>query len=113
LFFSLKQLHESQVAYLKLQAHTASLQSLKECYCRYAHMLDGARTMFNAYQQTTTKRDSIDQVKLGLKECTQVSLYLSYIINIIIHKYYIIKCVESSKETTSLKIIVEFDFSTN
>lgn len=27
--------------------------------------------MFNAYQQTTTKRDSIDQVKLGLKECTQ------------------------------------------
>lgn len=66
-----RQLHESQVAYLKLQAHTASLQSLKECYCRYAHMLDGARTMFNAYQQTTTKRDSIDQVKLGLKECTQ------------------------------------------
>jgi hypothetical protein len=73
---SLKQLHESQVAYLKLQAHTASLQSLKECYCRYAHMLDGARTMFNAYQQTTTKRDSIDQVKLGLKECTQVSFYI-------------------------------------
>jgi hypothetical protein len=36
-------------------------------------MLDGARTMFSAYQQTTTKRDSIDQVKLGLKECTQVS----------------------------------------
>ena len=36
-------------------------------------MLDGARTMFNAYQQTTTKKDSIDQVKLGLKECTQVS----------------------------------------
>jgi hypothetical protein len=70
----LKQLHESQVAYLKLQAHTASLQSLKECYCRYAHMLDGARTMFNAYQQTTTRRDSIDQVKLGLKECTHVSL---------------------------------------
>jgi hypothetical protein len=68
-------LHESQVAYLKLQAHTASLQSLKECYCRYAHMLDGARTMFNAYQQTTTKRDSIDQVKLGLKECTQVSFF--------------------------------------
>ena len=69
-------MHESQVAYLKLQAHTASLQSLKECYCRYAHMLDGARTMFNAYQQTTTKRDSIDQVKLGLKECTQVSFCL-------------------------------------
>ncbi|CAF1018805.1 unnamed protein product [Rotaria sordida] len=66
-----RQLHESQVAYLKLQAHTASLQSLKECYCRYAHMLDGARTMFNAYQQTTTRRDSIDQVKLGLKECTK------------------------------------------
>lgn len=60
------------MAYLKLQAHTASLQSLKECYCRYAHMLDGARTMFNAFQQTSTKRDSIDQVKLGLKECTQV-----------------------------------------
>jgi septal ring factor EnvC (AmiA/AmiB activator) len=76
--FLLKQLHESQVAYLKLKAHTASLQSLKECYCRYAHMLDGARTMFNAYQQTTTKRDSIDQVKLGLKECTQVSLFISY-----------------------------------
>ncbi|CAF0975176.1 unnamed protein product [Rotaria sordida] len=50
IFFFLKQLHESQVAYLKLQAHTASLQSLKECYCRYAHMLD---------------------VKLGLKECTK------------------------------------------
>ncbi|UJR38371.1 hypothetical protein I4U23_031041 [Adineta vaga] len=66
-----RQLHESQVAYLKLQAHTASLQSLKDCYYRYAHMLDGARTMFNAYQQTSTKRDSIDQVKLGLKECTQ------------------------------------------
>ena len=62
------------MAYLKLQAHTASLQSLKECYCRYAHMLDGARTMFNAYQQTTPRRDSIDQVKLGLKECTQVSI---------------------------------------
>ena len=71
-FSLLQQLHESQVAYLKLQAHTASLQSLKDCYCRYAHMLDGARTMFHAYQQTTTKRDSIDQVKLGLKECTQV-----------------------------------------
>jgi hypothetical protein len=38
-------------------------------------MLDGAKTMFNAYQQTTTKRDSIDQVKLGLKECTQVNLF--------------------------------------
>jgi hypothetical protein len=85
----LKQLHESQVAYLKLQAHTASLQSLKECYCRYAHMLDGARTMFNAYQQTTTKRDSIDQVKLGLKECTQVSRSMSYIIEIVIQKYYV------------------------
>jgi hypothetical protein len=76
-FFFEKQLHESQVAYLKLQAHTASLQSLKECYCRYAHMLDGAKTMFNAYQQTTTRRDSIDQVKLGLKECTQVSWFLN------------------------------------
>lgn len=81
---SFQQLHESQVAYLKLQAHTASLQSLKECYCRYAHMLDGARTMFHAYQQTTTpRRDSIDQVKLGLKECTQVSI-----------EHDIIRCVD-------------------
>ena len=70
---SSQQLHESQVAYLKLQAHTASLQSLKECYCRYAHMLDGARTMFQAYQQSGHRRDPIDQVKLGLRECTQVS----------------------------------------
>ena len=67
-------MHESQVAYLKLQAHTTSLQSLKECYCRYVHMLNGTRTMFNAYQQTAAKRDSIDQVKLGLRECTQVSI---------------------------------------
>jgi hypothetical protein len=52
-------------------------------------MLDGARTMFNAYQQTTTKRDSIDQVKLGLKECTQVSRFMSYIIEIVIQKYYV------------------------
>ena len=71
--FSFQQLHESQVAYLKLQAHTASIQSLKECYSRYAQMLDGARTMFQAYQQTHTRRDSIDQVKLGLKECRKVS----------------------------------------
>ena len=101
-------MHESQVAYLKLQAHTASLQSLKECYCRYAHMLDGARTMFNAYQQTTTRRDSIEQVKLGLKECTQVSFYFdllyiregvrSYIIDNVIQKYCISKCVEMFKE---------------
>lgn len=42
-------------------------------------MLDGARTMFNAYQQTATKRDSIDQVKLGLKECTQVSFHMKYL----------------------------------
>jgi len=69
-------------------------------------MLDGARTMFNAYQQTTTKRDSIDQVKLGLKECTQVSFYSSYII---IQKYYIITSVESSKETIRI-FLVEFDF---
>jgi hypothetical protein len=37
-------------------------------------MLDGARTMFNAYQQNaSTKKESIDPVKLGLRECTQVS----------------------------------------
>ena len=67
-------MNESQIAYLKLQAHTISLQSLKECYCHYVHMFNDARMMFNAYQQTAAKRDSIDQVKLGLRECTQVSI---------------------------------------
>ncbi len=45
-------------------------------------MLDGAKTMFQAYQQTTTRRDSIDQVKLGLKECTQVCCLISMIENL-------------------------------
>ena len=41
-------------------------------------MLDGARTMFNAYQRNaSTKKESLDQVKLGLKECTQVSFFYS------------------------------------
>jgi len=85
-------------------------------------MLDGARTMFNAYQQTTAKRDSIDQVKLGLKECTQVSFIhyirrdrhlhnlMSYIIEIMIQKYSLIKSVEISKE---LAIVDECIFYMN
>ncbi|CAF1295172.1 unnamed protein product [Didymodactylos carnosus] len=69
-----RKLHESQTQYLKLQAHTASIQSLKECYCRYVKLLDGARTMFNAYQNSKKPISLVSttsQVKLGLKECTQ------------------------------------------
>ncbi|CAF0850126.1 unnamed protein product [Didymodactylos carnosus] len=70
-----RKLHESQTQYLKLQAHIGSIQSLKECYCRYVKLLDGARTMFNAYQNskksTSLVSTTTSQVKLGLKECTQ------------------------------------------